>query len=511
MPQDRIVFLIPSEDGELADFLRAKSWQVFPGDGEDVQSRFVMAGRQWQADVILRLTGDNPFPDTLAIESIIDTWILGYRTNRIPDLIYMSPLPLGMGIESFSYRALEKCLCFDEPRHKEHVSLAIKENPEQYSILKIPSGHPPEVSHLRITLDEPGDYQVLQNTSRQLLRIDPKDKSTPGLPHYQNATEWNALDILRLSRLQPSLFQANQNVKQVRFPLPPHPPTKSQLQILVGDPEVFGTGHRERMGFLAHDLVLDGHGVEVFPIANQQELDSALELDFPIRIVDSRDMVASNPQQTNLIYIDNFHPLRDQTTDQNHYQPPILHRPTFLDILPHPRSSQWTQKPRLLTSQYFQSQPKTPGNGSILIYTGSLKDEWVENLESRIHTSFPQAPVLRIGTAPKAIFPVRNRLTKLEWYQAICHSSFFLSYFGQGLWEAVHLGKAVATYSMTTDHHNLSQYALEEWGIPYLCRLDTTNSASGIRDCFPEPSRSFAHVECNISLDEIPKLVKTCY
>ena len=99
---------------------KAKEWGVdgYAGHPEDVLSRLIDVAKIYKADMVLRVTGDNPFTDANNIDRMVEHHIKTSaeytRTNR---------LPLGVTAEVMATNMLEKLHnCMPDPNQSEYMS-----------------------------------------------------------------------------------------------------------------------------------------------------------------------------------------------------------------------------------------------------------------------------------------------------------------------------------------------------------------------------------------------------
>ena len=143
---------LKKENDPLIDFCNSNAIQLFRGDEEDVLSRFINISNENNFDIVVRLTGDNPFVDF----SILDYTIKAHIDSG-NDYTCTSGLPLGMNFEVFSTKAIDQIegdLLSKEDR--EHVTLYFKRNNNfKKGIIKMFEGE--ELENLRLTIDYPSD------------------------------------------------------------------------------------------------------------------------------------------------------------------------------------------------------------------------------------------------------------------------------------------------------------------------------------------------------------------
>jgi spore coat polysaccharide biosynthesis protein SpsF len=146
-------------DQAIVDWCAAKGVACFRGSEEDVLSRYMECAKTYEPDYVIRVTSDCPFIDYELGNITVD------RMLQSPSDVFImeGEIARGLYMEMISYKALryidQRGL---EPRHREHVTYYAYEYTEQFTTMKIQV--PQELSHpqLRVTLDTPEDYRLLQ-------------------------------------------------------------------------------------------------------------------------------------------------------------------------------------------------------------------------------------------------------------------------------------------------------------------------------------------------------------
>ncbi|MBI2644468.1 MAG: glycosyltransferase family protein [Candidatus Wildermuthbacteria bacterium] len=176
---------------------------VYRGSEKDVLDRYYQAAKQFNIDIIVRITADCPCLDPQIVQETIDL----YRKSNYDHVSNVQPpsLPDGLDAEVFSFQALEKAWReARDPLEREHVSLYLVRHPELFSHGNYV--YPQDFSHLRLTLDEEADYLLLQEVFRELYPSNP----------------WFGLqEIAQLFTRRPELININQHVV-------PHPVSRWQ-------------------------------------------------------------------------------------------------------------------------------------------------------------------------------------------------------------------------------------------------------------------------------------------
>lgn len=438
LPESRIVYLIPEGDSELEEFLRKRNRLHFSGPLEDVRERYILAANRFDADGILRLTGDNPFYDVLHLDLLLQTFSKGEC-----DLAYFKGLPLGTGGEIFRKTALEWVpLSGLKEHHREHVSLHIKEDPEKFRILPIPSIIPEEdrtkIPNFRLTVDTPQDFQTLA----RILEENPQ------------AISFGTREFLELEKKEPELFLANKDVPQVRFPLPnPEKPVKGKIGMLIAPEREYGSGHFVRSSLL-------------FSLLPYRDWEPVLLKTFPedgefqILLIDHRDIeIPKEYRITKLLLLDHF------GRDRKKYP--------YWDLLPHPENEKDFDWNRILIPPALTENHTVAQHGSrkydLFCYAGTLEEKESQELDSFFIKYFSGKNVYRVGGTPpepKTEIEYSPRLSRPSYLSALSSSKTFLGYFGQSLFEALYLRIPSASYSISPVHRKLSEL-LEKDGIPF--------------------------------------------
>lgn len=448
LPESRIVYLIPEGDSALEDFLSARGRRFFSGSLEDVRARYISAAKTFGADAILRLTGDNPFYDVKHLSLLVFSFLEGGA-----DLSYFSGLPLGTGGEIFRTQAL----LWEPPegikeRHREHVSLHIKETPEKFRIRPItailPPGSSEIVSQLRMTIDTKEDYTALE----KLLNGPAKRIGTSADAVFRFGAE----ELLSWQAEFPEIFQINRDVPQIRFPLPsPVLKSKGRIGLLIAGAKEFGSGHEARSHLL-------------YSLLPQRDWETSLLQELPEDgefaglIVDYRDLkMIRSYKKTKVLLLDHFGPERMQYP---HW-----------DLLPHPLSGSSFDWENILISPYLTQdgigQEKESGKSwEIFCYAGALDGDTCNKLDDSLAQR--SGSVFRVGgTPPKDKHSKKigysRRLSSMEYLETLKKSGNFYGYFGQSLFEAMYLGIPSATFPISPVHKTLSEYLWKEAEIPY--------------------------------------------
>ena len=187
-----------TSDDTIAAFCKDAGFDVFRGDEADVLSRYAGAAQAFSADVVVRVTSDCPLIDPEVIDRTI-----GLFLEKSPDIDYVSnrlvpSFPRGLDTEVFSRGALDKAAREATlPDDREHVTLYIWRQPNRFLLADL--RNETDLSHLRWTVDEPADFELVSQIFAELW---------PSKPRFGLA------DCLDLLIRRPELLTINSHIQQ---------------------------------------------------------------------------------------------------------------------------------------------------------------------------------------------------------------------------------------------------------------------------------------------------------
>lgn len=188
---------INPENDILAEYVKTTGIEVFRGSEENVLERYWKASKSVRADLIFRLTADNPLVDGHIIKEI-----LKISTERNNQRCYVSTglsktWPIGISVEAFSVDLLEEAYFkANLPSEFEHVTPYMHQNrPGDIEVIQYPHTH--SKYHYRLTVDTECDFKLIKT----LVEEYEADKKT-------------ILDIIQLLDNHPGLAKTNAGVVQ---------------------------------------------------------------------------------------------------------------------------------------------------------------------------------------------------------------------------------------------------------------------------------------------------------
>jgi spore coat polysaccharide biosynthesis protein SpsF (cytidylyltransferase family) len=171
---DRVV--VATTDGAIDDELATLALDlgagVTRGSEQDVLSRYVLAARDHDADVVVRITADCPLTDPAIVDAVI-------RARAEHDADYASNVepptyPEGYDCEVLTTQCLsrvdrEATLEYE----REHVTVLIREHMDNFRTAHV--AHDPDLSAIRLTVDVPADLDRVSRLLAELPRSPPPD------------------------------------------------------------------------------------------------------------------------------------------------------------------------------------------------------------------------------------------------------------------------------------------------------------------------------------------------
>jgi spore coat polysaccharide biosynthesis protein SpsF len=168
---DRIVVATSdrSENAPVETLCRDLGYSCWRGSENDVLVRVIDAAAD--ADIVIRLTADNPFVDgalvDLVLQKFLDAWPGIHYAANVTD----SGFPYGLFVEVADMNALKMAADSDDPMDREHVTWHIRQRPSEFKIQTVlsPVKYPDE----GLTFDSIDDYKRLKPVFEDMYRKNP--------------------------------------------------------------------------------------------------------------------------------------------------------------------------------------------------------------------------------------------------------------------------------------------------------------------------------------------------
>jgi spore coat polysaccharide biosynthesis protein SpsF len=157
-------------DDELCDWAQTNGIDYFRGSETNVLERYYFAALKFKADIIVRITGDDPLKDVNVIDQVIcvlKTNDLDFSYNNFPP-----SFPEGMDCEVFTMDSLK--IAFENAVsdfEQEHVTQYMYKNLDKFKHSNY--SNELDYSNLRWTIDTIEDLEMVQSIYSHLYRRNP--------------------------------------------------------------------------------------------------------------------------------------------------------------------------------------------------------------------------------------------------------------------------------------------------------------------------------------------------
>jgi len=183
-------------DDEIEQLCHNLEFPCYRGNLHNVLDRYYQTSQHYPSEHIIRITGDCPLIDVDIINSVIDLHLstdADYSSNCAP-----ATLPDGLDVEIFTAKVLFKTWQQAKKLSElEHVTPFMRSHPELFNCQNY--HYHTDYSHLRWTVDEPEDFQLVKQIFGHLY---------PDKPYF------NFADILELMTKKPALMKINRNFER---------------------------------------------------------------------------------------------------------------------------------------------------------------------------------------------------------------------------------------------------------------------------------------------------------
>lgn len=176
----------------------------YAGSESDVLDRYYQAAKKYNADIIVRVTGDCPLVDPNIIDQTVEYFLnndFDYVSTAHTNESMNSAYPDGLDTEVFNFSSLAKA--WQEAKLKserEHVTPYIWKNPKIFKISNWQGDDcDQDYSKMRWTVDEECDLKFVREVYKNL---------------YSNKNVFSMKDILNLLKKNPELTEINSDIQR---------------------------------------------------------------------------------------------------------------------------------------------------------------------------------------------------------------------------------------------------------------------------------------------------------
>lgn len=199
LPEDLAVV---EETLKIAGELKLDNLFWFLGSEEDVLLRYLKAAERFGADIIVRVTADNPFTAPEEIDKMVNIM----QREKV-DIVHnkdvldetKKTVPIGIGAEVLSIRTLRKLDALSEgKRYREHVVFYIFDYPKRFNIRVLEN--PALCRPYRLTVDTKDDLSLVKEIFNRL---------------YKKGRIFSLKEIITLMDKNPDLPKINSYIEDV--------------------------------------------------------------------------------------------------------------------------------------------------------------------------------------------------------------------------------------------------------------------------------------------------------
>lgn len=185
------------QDDVLVEIAKQQGVQCFRGSEDDVLSRITEAAREYEVDLVISCTADNPFVDPEYIDRLVV-----FHINEGNDFTWIEGLPFGVFSYALSRSAMEKaCKIKDESDTEVWGEYFTKTGLFKCGILQV-SEEKLRRPEYRLTVDTFDDFKLVCEIFKEL---------------YSPGKVFPLSDIIRLLDERPGLRQINKHIQQKKW------------------------------------------------------------------------------------------------------------------------------------------------------------------------------------------------------------------------------------------------------------------------------------------------------
>lgn len=156
---DRLVVATSDQraDDPIEALCRELDVAVFRGSAGDVLDRFLRAAAWVEAEVVVRLTGDNPLVDGTLVDDLVRGFLAADPPLAYAQNVDGSGFPLGLSLEVIALTALREAARSRDPLDREHVTRYVRHRPQRYPSWVMPCHVP--LGGVSVTVDTRADHR----------------------------------------------------------------------------------------------------------------------------------------------------------------------------------------------------------------------------------------------------------------------------------------------------------------------------------------------------------------
>ncbi len=180
-------------DQPIIDLCEKLHVLYFRGSEVDVLSRYYVAAKLHNADVIVRVTSDCPIIDPQVIDKVIKFCLDYHSEYDYVSNCLKRTYPRGMDTEVFSFKVLQETF-FEATAQpdREHVTPFIHMNPQRFHLANV--SYTEDQSCHRWTVDTPEDFELIKRIIEALYTHTPQFTLEDCLDLLSRHQDWSTIN-----------------------------------------------------------------------------------------------------------------------------------------------------------------------------------------------------------------------------------------------------------------------------------------------------------------------------
>lgn len=180
-------------DNKIVNISQKIGVKSYQGNENDVLARYVESSEMYDADIVVRVTADNPLTDPKLTDKLIK-----FHLKNDADFTYCEDTPLGISVEIINKKALKIANeNANSNAEREHVTLYFRKNPQNFKIQKFKSFLDNE--NIRLTVDTKQDLELIKKIHQYFGNL-------------ENIKIENIIDFLHQN---PEICKTNSHIEQL--------------------------------------------------------------------------------------------------------------------------------------------------------------------------------------------------------------------------------------------------------------------------------------------------------
>jgi spore coat polysaccharide biosynthesis protein SpsF len=170
------------EDDVLVRLAQEKGASTYQGSETDVLGRLYESAKEHNADIVVRICADTPFVSYRIVDACVRKIVekkYDYASTKLK-----RTFPVGYGTEVFTMESFEQVKSMStEPNEREHVTVRYRKDRDELSRKNFSSNEffsnqrHQNRGDLRLTLDQPADYRLIETVYSGTKAVNPSIES----------------------------------------------------------------------------------------------------------------------------------------------------------------------------------------------------------------------------------------------------------------------------------------------------------------------------------------------